>query len=165
MDELIIRPVSRSEADTVAQLWAELVAYHTALDPALPHPTPDGRQQYARRIIQRLNDSYTRVLVAEVNHEIVGYVMGVIMDLMPDIFNQEPVGFIADIAITEAYRRQGIGRRLVEELIIWFQEHHITAYDWHVAAQNIAGQRFWESVGGRPVMIRMRATIEEHNHD
>lgn len=162
MADILIRPAERADAPIIAQLWAELVDYHTALDTNLPLPAPDGGQRYADRITQRMNDPFTRVLVAEADEHIVGYVMGVIMDLMPDIFEQEPVGFIADIAVTAAYRRQGIGRRLVDELIVWFREHTVDAYDWHVAAQNASGQRFWEAVGGRPVMIRMRAMIEEN---
>jgi ribosomal protein S18 acetylase RimI-like enzyme len=159
--EVIIRPVKRADAPLVAQLWAELVAYHTALDTQLPQPAPDGGQRYADRVVQRINDPFTHVLVAEADGQIVGYVMGVIMDLLPDIFEQEPVGFIADIAVTQTYRRQGIGRMLVDELVVWFRGHRVHAYDWHVAAQNTEGQRFWEAVGGRPVMIRMRAPIEK----
>jgi hypothetical protein len=43
----------------------------------------------------------------------------------------------------------------------WFRERGITHYDWHVAARNPEGLAFWRSIGGREVMIRMRAELGE----
>lgn len=165
MADFVIRPVTRSDAPQIGRLWTALVAYHTALDATLPLPAADGERRYADRVVQRLNDPYTRVLVAEAGGLLVGYVMGVIVDLMPDIFEQEPVGFIADIFVDGAYRRHGVGRQLVNEITDWFREHDVQAFDWHVAARNQEGQAFWEAVGGRPVMIRMRATIQGGDSD
>jgi len=38
----------------------------------------------------------------------------------------------------------------------WFAERGVFLVDWQVAAQNSGAVRFWESVGGQPLTIRMQ---------
>jgi ribosomal protein S18 acetylase RimI-like enzyme len=164
VDQITIRFVETADAPTIAALWTDLVAYHQSLDSALPTSAPNGAGRYAKRLLQHLDDNNTCALVAEVDGKIIGYVLGMIVDLLPDIFAEQPGGFLADIYVEAAYRRKGVGRALVRELQDWFREKGVTHFDWHVAAQNADGLAFWRSVGGREVMIRMRAQLGE-NHD
>jgi ribosomal protein S18 acetylase RimI-like enzyme len=146
--------------DTVAHLWNALVAYHSELDESLPPAAPQGERRYARRLIDRLDDPMSRVLVADVDGQVVGYVLGVIVDLAPEMFQQEASGFLADIYVDEAYRRAGAGRALVVELASWFRQQGIRYFEWHVAARNEDSIAFWRSLGGREVMLRMRADLD-----
>ncbi len=156
----MIRPAAASDAVIIGKLWEKLVAYHHALDDDLPRATPQGASLYARSLRDRLDDSHTRVFVAEEGGKVVGYVLGVVVDLLPEMFQQESGGFLADIYVEEAYRGRGIGRGLVEALIEWFRENDLEHFEWHVAASNEAGLAFWEQMGGRPLQIRMRANIK-----
>lgn len=148
------------DVETVAQLWGALVEYHRALDPSLPPAAPQGVRRYARRLSDRVEDSMSRVFVAEADGKVVGYVLGVVVDLAPEMFAQEPSGFLADIFVDEAYRHAGVGTQLVETLIAWFKEKGLRYYEWHVAARNTDSLKFWESLGGRNVMLRMRADVD-----
>jgi ribosomal protein S18 acetylase RimI-like enzyme len=145
--------------DAVAQLWEALVLYHHHLDASLPPAAPQGARRYARRLVDRLDDPMSRVFVADDGGKVVGYVLGVVVDLAPEMFAQEASGFLADIYVAEAYRRQGIGRALVEALQAWFGGKGLRYFEWHVAAQNQESIAFWRSVSGRPVMLRMRAEL------
>lgn len=160
MDQVIVRRAAPEDVDTVAHLWAELVTHHRALDESLPPAAPQGARRYARRLIDRLDDPMSRVLVAEVDGQVVGYVLGVIVDLAPEMFQQEASGFLADIYVDEAFRRTGVGRALVVELASWFREKGVHYFEWHVAARNEESVAFWRSLGGREVMLRMRADLE-----
>jgi ribosomal protein S18 acetylase RimI-like enzyme len=157
--EILIRPVTDDDSDAIAEMWLALVAYHLALDPSLPPAAPGGEHRYVRRMLSRLDDPYTRTLVAEIDGRVVGFVLGMILDLIPDIFDQSPGGFLADIYVEPDHRRNGVGRTLVESLKVWFREQGVDHFEWHVAARNPAGQAFWRSVGGREVMIRMSANL------
>ncbi len=157
--DTMIRPATYDDAEAIARLWEELVNYHCALDSALPRKSPNGKQIYAQRIVDRLDDIQTCTLVAEEDRQIVGYAVGVVIDLVPDMFIQETAGFIADIYVSPEYRKHGVGRALVETLIIWFRGEGIKHFEWSVAAKNHTGHEFWSAVGGRDVMIRMRAKI------
>jgi ribosomal protein S18 acetylase RimI-like enzyme len=161
VDQVIIRPVTSEDAPAIAQLWESLVAFHQTLDSALPGAAPNGAGRYTKRLLQHLDDPYTHALVAEDAGEIVGFMLGMIVDLLPDIFAQEPGGFLADMFVDADYRRRGVGKALVNALQDWFREQGVDHFDWHVAAHNADALAFWRSIGGREVMIRMRAQLGE----
>ncbi|MCU0476188.1 MAG: GNAT family N-acetyltransferase [Anaerolineae bacterium] len=158
---MIIRTATEDDAEAIGQMWERLVAYHHALDPALPPAARGGGKVYAKRILQRLNDPLTRILVAQSDEQLVGYVLAVIVDIIPDMFVQENSGFLADIYVEDTHRRHGVGRGLVAAIQAWLTENHIASMEWHVAHNNTAGRAFWEAVGGRGVLIRMRADLTE----
>lgn len=159
MDDVLIRPVRAEDTEAVAQLWLRLVDYHRQLDTDLPPATPDGPQLYARSLAERIHDSHTRTFVAESESGIIGYVLGVVVDFVPEMFQQEPSGFLADIYVEEPYRKLGVGRALVDTLTGWFRSQGIPYFEWHVAARNTEGVKFWQALNGRNVMLRMRADI------
>lgn len=159
MAEIIIRPATIADAPAVGELWAQLVAFHLELDESMPRPARRGAQLYARRIASQVDDPQTCTLVAVVDDRIVGYVMGMLVDLLPDVFEQEMGGFLADIYVQPEYRGQGVGRELVHGLEGWFRQQGLRQYEWYVAARNTAGRAFWQAVGGREVMIRMQNTL------
>lgn len=160
---MTIRPAKVADAPEIGKLWEKLVIYHQVLDIDLPRAAPNGDRLYARSIADRLHDSHTRVLVAEEEGRIIGYVMGVVVDLVPDMFEQEFGGFLADIYVEEAYRGRGIGRALVETLAAWFKQQGLRHFEWHVAANNPDGLAFWRALGGRDLMIRMRTHLNDED--
>jgi GNAT superfamily N-acetyltransferase len=159
--EVVVRTAAAADASAIGTLWGELVAYHRALDPHLPVAAPDGARRYAQLLKQRLDDPNTHAYVAESGGRPVGFVLGMIVDLVPDIFAEEPCGFLADIYVDAGHRRQGIGRQLVAAVVAWFQERGVPYFDWQVASLNTEGLAFWRALGGRDLMIRMRADVED----
>jgi GNAT superfamily N-acetyltransferase len=154
--KVTIRRVHPRDEAAIARLWQALSDYHVEIDARLPPPTPGAAERYAARLIERRNDPQTRAFVAEVDGDVVGYVLGAVIDLHPDLFQHVDSGFIADIFVAPTYRKQGIARRLVETINEWFARQGVHQTEWQVAAANTEGIRFWEAVGGQPVMIRMR---------
>lgn len=158
---MMIRPATADDIPAITQLWQELVTFHQQLDERMPTPADDGKAQYGQRIRIGLQDTSVQTYVAEVNGELVGYVLGTIIDLLPDMFQEERAGMLADIYVQADYRSQGIGYALVDQLRQWFKLRGVEHFEWYVATQNAAGIRFWrEAIGGEPVMQRMRASVE-----
>ncbi|MCI0353045.1 MAG: GNAT family N-acetyltransferase, partial [Acidobacteriales bacterium] len=60
-----------------------------------------------------------------------------------------------------AYRRRGVGRKLVKAMVDWFKERGVPYFDWQVASLNTEGLAFWRALGGRELMTRMRADVED----
>jgi ribosomal protein S18 acetylase RimI-like enzyme len=161
---MMIRPVREDDVDSVAALWRELVAFHQALDENLPTPAADGAYRYAQRIRYGIDDSHVQTYIAEVDGKIVGYVLGTIIDLLPEMFEEEKAGMVADIYVQKSHRSQGIGQALMKQMLNWFKLRGVSHYEWYVASKNSAGIRFWRDVmGGESVMIRMRAPIDDSN--
>lgn len=161
MSSIVVRRARNKDMKAIAAMWSALVAYHKTLDPRLPPAATGGADNYAGRLADRLDDTLTRILVAEVEDHVVGYVLGMVVDLMGELFEQESCGFVADIYVDPDHRHMGVGRALVDALMVWFGQRDIRYYEWHVAAQNEEGQAFWRALGGETVLLRMRAELPE----
>jgi GNAT superfamily N-acetyltransferase len=156
-----IRNATEADTSRIGEMWEALAAYHHGLDSGLPPAMRGGGAVYARRITARLNDPLSCVLVAEVDGQVVGYVLAVVLDMIPDMFIQENSGFLADIFVDEAYRRRAIGQALVDGVRAWFRSHGVRYYEWYVAENNVTGKQFWQASGGRALMLRMRSEVGE----
>jgi GNAT superfamily N-acetyltransferase len=160
-DDITIRPVAPHDQSAIARLWEALTDYHVRLDPRLPTAVPGAAENYAARLLERRDDSYTRTFVAEVGGLVVGYILGAIIEMQPDLFEYVDSGFIADVFVHPAYRRRGIARRLVETMNGWFAGQGVARVEWQVASLNPDAIQFWEAVGGQPVTIRMQKSLDE----
>lgn len=157
----MIRLAEAADADRIGELWAEMVAYHAELDEQTFRPAGAGAELYARGILCRLNDADARVLVVELEGEVIGFVNGVIANITTEMFMPLSCGLLSDIYLKEGYRRQGLGRQLVERLTLWFRSQGVRTFEWHVSARNSEALAFWKSIGGETTMLRMRAPIPE----
>ena len=159
VDDIVIRSARISDCDVIGDLWEQLVLFHRELDESLPIAVEDGGKLYADRIIDRLNDTQTRVLVADYNGRVVGFVLGVIIDLVPEMFIQQTGGFLADIYVHDDYRRRGIGQKLVNELLEWYRSKGVSYLELYVATKNNNAREFWDAIGGRDIMNRKRIQL------
>ncbi len=157
----MIRLAEAVDAERIGELWAEMVTYHATLDPQTFRPAASGAELYARSILDRLRDTDARVLVVELDGAVVGYVNGVIADITTEMFMPLRCGLLADIYLQAAYRRRGLGRQLVERLMLWFRSRGLRHFEWQVSAGNREALSFWKAIGGETTMLRMRASIPE----
>jgi ribosomal protein S18 acetylase RimI-like enzyme len=157
----MIRYATPKDITTISQLWYELAQYHTQLDEKMPQPVLDGKARYEMRLSSALQDPNAQVIVAEVDEKVMGYVLGMVIDLLPEMFAADRAGFLADIYVAPTYQRQGYGYALVDALRDWFQARGIKHFEWHVATSNPNAIAFWRKIGGQDVMLRMRADINE----
>lgn len=157
----MIRLAEAHDAGRVGELWAEMVRHHAGLDPQTFRPALNGAELYARSILDRLADADARILVAELDGAVVGYVNGVIADITTEMFQPLRCGLLADIYVQVAYRRRGLGKQLVERLALWFRSREVGHFEWHVSAANREALAFWKAIGGETTMLRMRAQIPE----
>jgi ribosomal protein S18 acetylase RimI-like enzyme len=155
----MIRLATNDDAQRIGELWLEMVIYHQQFDAVMFRASENGAEYYQRSVLSRLPDPQTRVLVSEVDGKVVGYVLWMIVNITPEMFVPIRSGFLADICVTANYRRHGIGRELVERLVLWFQSQEIPYFEWHVSEKNQNAVRFWKSIGGETTMLRMRTNI------
>ena len=155
----MIRLANIKDCEPIGVLWLQMVQFHQTFDPTLFRPNPAGASMYGQRIEQRLADPLTRVLVLEIDRQVVGYALGMIADITTDVFEPLRSGLLADIFVAADYRRLGWGRKLIERMMIWFRSQDVTHFEWHVSASNTAAIQFWRSFGAKTTMLRMRADL------
>jgi GNAT superfamily N-acetyltransferase len=141
-------------------MWRTLSDYHVGLDRRLPVPTDGAAKQYAARLLEQRDDPSTRAFVAEVDGQVVGYLLGAVIDLQSDLFEYVDTGFIADIYVDPGHRRRGIARRLVETINGWFADEGVRHVEWQAAVANADAIHFWEALGGRAITVRMRVELD-----
>ncbi len=165
-EPIVVRPVATQDKEALAHMWQALVDYHTQLDARLPPAAEGAATRYAERLLRRVqNGKNAQAYVAETDGQVVGYVLGSVLDLHPDLFARREAGFIADLFVLPAYRRRGIARRLVAALNAWFAAQGMQIVEWNVAAANTEGLRFWQAQGGQPIMVQMRAPLDAHTEN
>ena len=94
-------------------------------------------------------------MVAESNGKIIGYFAAKIEKPSP-IFSPKRIGKISRAFVLEEYRRLGIGKKAVKEILKWFKKNKIKHVEVTVDARNEIGVRFWQSLGFKEFMKRMR---------
>ena len=121
----MIRLAEMDDSGQISQLWARMVAEHAELDPVTFRPTSNGAEVYARFMEDRIADEDSRVLVAEADGSVVGYICGGIAEIRAEMFEPLRCGLISDLFVCDSHRRQGIGRDLVERLALWFRARDV----------------------------------------
>lgn len=58
-----------------------------------------------------------------------------------------PLGYVTDFYITPAYRRQGLGRLAMQQLMQWARQNGLQALELQVQHQNHAAFAFYKSLG------------------
>lgn len=129
----------------MAALWHEKLALqpHTGRRSVL---LPDAAAHWSVAITPWLDDPRCAVLVAEVDHMIVGFIIGRIEANAPGLAPAE-IGVIAELVVDAHSNQGGLGRRLLDPLCAWFEENGIHDLRAQIAPGNPVEQAFWRALG------------------
>jgi ribosomal protein S18 acetylase RimI-like enzyme len=140
-----IEPATHQQVPPLIEIWKELMDFHKAIDPLFSRST-DGHTHMERRVHELIDKKDARVLVAIAGKKIVGYAIFYIQQRAP-VFEEEIFGLISDLAVTAAYRRRGIGGKMVQSMVKWFDSWGIERVELQVASYNEAAYSFWKKYG------------------
>lgn len=146
--QVAIRNAREQDLDMIIELWKELMDFHKVRDPHFSRSS-DGHENFLEFISGHISSESSRVLVAEHDGIIVGYCLAFIANY-PPVFENVEYGQIADLAVTEKYRRTGVGEKLCREVQKWFRERKIQRIELRVAVTNEVSTSFWRKMGYRP---------------
>lgn len=140
MDEALIRPMNAGDLDAVTAIEAATFA------------RPWSRQSFQQELERNVAARY---LVAEKNGQVVGYAGAwIILD----------ESHITNIAIMEAERGKGIGRKLTEALMQYLSNLGASYATLEVRVSNERAQHLYKSLGFVSVGKRKRY-YEDNNED
>lgn len=103
-----IRKATESDAQAIAQILQEL-GWFAWLDSTSPQTTIAQIQQQIAQC--HANDSHSIYVAENAQNQVIGYVA---VHWLPCPFLPKPQAYISELFIHEAYRGQGIGKRLLE---------------------------------------------------
>ncbi len=143
-----VRPGRCQDVSWMLPLWTAMMEGHAARDGAftLTDDAPHIWQQSIWDLMAR-QDSFVFVVPTS------GFCCGWV-SRHPAIYAQREVGLLSEICVGEGARRRGVGRSLMEAAKAWFLARDVDDFQLATAAFNKRGQRFFEALGGRPILLR-----------
>ena len=133
---------TESHIPAIVSLWIELSDYHREIDPFFSR-REGSIFEYERHLRELLRSDDHQILVAIEDDVVIGYSLSMIAR-HPPVFQTERYGLICDLAVETDYQRRGIGEKLLEKILEWFDTAGIDRIELHVAAKNRTGYSFWE---------------------
>jgi ribosomal protein S18 acetylase RimI-like enzyme len=149
------RRATAADAPALGRLGALLVALHHDFDrDRFIAPTPNTAPAYGGYLASQLDRPEVVVLVAEEAGVILGYTYAGLEgnDYMA---LRGPAGVVYDLVVEPTRRREGIGRRLLDETLAALVERGAPRVVLSTAERNATAQRIFESIGFRRTMIEM----------
>jgi len=139
------RPATHQDLPALRTLWLEFMDHHAVLDPTLTRRR-GAEDAWAARIKGILDKPDHLLLVCDGPDGPVGYLKATNREY-PPIFEEERLGIIQELIVTEAQRRQGHGRRLYHAAESWFRHHGITRLEACIDTRNESSRAFWAHLG------------------
>ena len=147
-----IREAKQQDVDEMKEIWIEFIDFHSDIDPIFKR-SRNGHERFGEFVSERIAKPDWHVLVARLDGGIVGHIMGTIQ-MRPPVFKSLRFGYIQDIAVRQAYRRQGIGGQLLDHLAQWFRRESVHRIELDVVTANSVSNGFWQHVGCHNLMTR-----------
>lgn len=145
---ITIRKANNADAPDMAEMWKEFMDFHRMHDSYFTR-LKNGHKNFESFIKDLISLNTSIVLIAEENKKIIGYCLAS-ESKRPPVFEKIRYGTVLDLAVTEHYRRKGIGKQLFLEIKKWFEEHGIHRIELNVVVSNLSATAFWKKMGFRP---------------
>jgi ribosomal protein S18 acetylase RimI-like enzyme len=154
--EINIRSLSSSEdKDTynrVAHLFSEMYKYMDTI--GLNHKLTNNGEFLWINTIKKSIGKLNMVVIATHEETIVGFAAGNIR-LLPNYLGNKKVGYISHVFVTDNYKKQKIGNKLLAELVNYFAEKTVKIIELEVLIENNSARKFWEKMGYISDNLRM----------
>jgi GNAT superfamily N-acetyltransferase len=126
MELLVVRPAQAGDAAGLARNWLDAARHYAELDAdAFQVPAADGLVEWFEELLGRPRSDDAAWLVAEVDGRVVGDVVARLEPPVEDAPRQllRDLGWVRlrvdALAVAEAYRRRGVGARLLRAVEEW----------------------------------------------
>lgn len=156
-----IRKGNIADLEQVCALQHEFINAHLNYDPVRYKLAPDSKEKWLSWANKKINNTDFALFVAEKNL-IIGYITGW-TEQRPPLYAEQQYGFLSNLYVQPAHSCEGIGKLLVKTLFEWFGKEGITHSELIVDINSSAAVKFWESIGYRPIIQRMRVSLTNND--
>jgi GNAT superfamily N-acetyltransferase len=129
----LVRDLTPADEDPWRRLWSGYVAFYGAeVDEATTAHT-----------LARMLDPFAPLLgrVAEVNGRVAGFSVCIVHE---GTWVRTPICYLEDLFVDPAYRGEGVGRALIEDLVALGRGRGWSRLYWHTRASNIEARRLYD---------------------
>ena len=145
-----IREAVMEDVPAIIGIWKELMDFHKELD-AFFSRSATSHERFAEFLTSNMEKEDSCVLVAADGEHIVGYCQATISKYPPVLIKEKYVE-IFDMAVTEKYQRQGIGRMIIDALRRWYADKDVDRIELKYLTANKSAKEFWTKMGFQPYL-------------
>lgn len=146
MASFAVRPAMHPDLDQLQGLWAEVMhEIAETMDPRvrITHHAPD---LWRTQMATWLDNPSVRVLVADREQRIIGYIIGMVLE-RPLFYYQQRYGYVPDLGVDGHAHIGGVGTALLNGLKPWFRQQGIEIVEVPVLRLHPMAQAFWRAKG------------------
>ncbi len=143
--DVIIRRANIDDIEDTVNLWVKFSGY-VNLQQGREEYSPKAPSLFRDYILNHIGHDDHILLVAEAGGELVGFAEGLIQKPHP-MFEQDDFVELYHIYVRQAYRKQNVGRKLLQGVEEWAQVRSIRRLHLSVRSANELGHRFWLCLG------------------
>lgn len=147
-----VRAANQGDVPIIAEFIRKLAEYERLADEVALSEAQLAKTLFGER-------RFGEVLLADVEGSPVGFA---IYYFGYSTFLAQPVLYLEDIFVLEAFRRKGVGKRLFGELLEIARKEGCGRFEWSVLDWNKCAIEFYESIGARAQKEWVRYRLEEN---
>jgi ribosomal protein S18 acetylase RimI-like enzyme len=118
----------------------------------------DSKRRWANYLEQKFSEISTKLIVAEENGKIVGFMLCLLSPNIP-VYKERKVGVISDVYVLEKRRRKGVAKNMLNVAVKWFKKNKVKSIQLGVAHDNFEARAVWRRMGFEPYMIYKRLDL------
>lgn len=131
----------------------ELQDFERSLDPRMPSGS-EIVDDYVPRMLHRCKQCDGKVLVAEVDSEVAGFTTILTSVTSEEIEDGDiEYGLVSDLVVASRFRRQGLGRKLLEAAESYAKANEVKWLRIGVLAENHSANALYESLNFKKLYI------------
>lgn len=144
-DEPIIEHAVPSDMEAILSLWAKLMRLTSEFN-ARYVLAPGARSIQRSYLMGFFESPSAAIYVARVRGDVSAFV-NLYVTKPAQVFEQDSIGVIENIFVSEEHRMAGIGRALVDRAVRFFQNSRVDDVYVNVIPANRSSEEFWRHMG------------------
>ena len=158
MTDIIVSSAKLDNAVKIGEIaFQSALLHYQAVPSEFQEPTLAGQIDYIRKSI---SDKKILVLKAELNGQIVGYVVVYFNTYPKQYFKFSKRGFIGSIGVDKNCRGQGVGKALLNEVEKEMKKRKISVLEIDVYTFNQTAEKLYDNVGYEDIKHYKRKFIK-----
>lgn len=155
-----IRKATRKDLPILLELATELFAYHAnGLHNKNYLPAKNAAALRKKHYIEMLNKPKERAFfIAEINHAPIGMIIAAIEEI-PPVYIEHKRGSIREFYVREAYRKLGIGKKLMQTATKWLREKKLKTIGLQCWYANTPSRNAYEKMGFKAIHVKYEKNI------
>ena len=142
---MIVRKARKSDIDDIIRLADQLRKTEANLDKNLKYDAYLS-EIYIERQLKYISSRRKIFLVLEIQGKVVGYVNGYLVE-NNEIYYKEPVAYLDCLCIDKSVRKQGLGKKLLDEFINAVKKQGIKYVKLNAFENNIPAVNLYKKEG------------------